>query len=246
MRRGLVWSLAFIISASVIALMATVATGHRPLLGLDLKGGVSVVLQPHGRPARPSCSRRSSIIDRRVNGLGVANSTVARQGNDIVINLPGIKNAQARPGSARPDRQRLYFRPVICQIPPYAAAANQPTTLQPLTADVADDQGRHPATRPVRTSASSRPASRRPDRRPPFPRPRRLPPPPSCRRAGRGRRCRSSLRRPPPRPTPSARPPTPPRCRRTTPRAGQPPTPTSSSRTTDPTPRPGTSSAPPT
>ena len=46
MRRGLVWSLAFIISASVIALMATVATGHRPLLGLDLKGGVSVVLQP--------------------------------------------------------------------------------------------------------------------------------------------------------------------------------------------------------
>src|ERR1700749_3898514 len=94
MRRGLVWSLAFIISASVIALVATVATRHTPLLGLDLKGGVSVVLKPDTQASAGQLQQAVSIIDRRVNGLGVSNSTVARQGNDVVISLPGIKNAQ--------------------------------------------------------------------------------------------------------------------------------------------------------
>jgi preprotein translocase subunit SecD len=127
MRRGLLWSLAFIISAAVISLVATIATGHRPLLGLDLKGGVSVVLRPDTQTNSGQLQQAVSIIDRRVNGLGVSNSNIARQGNDIVISLPGIKNAQAAL-AVLGQTASANFRPVICQIPPYAAPGGQPTT----------------------------------------------------------------------------------------------------------------------
>ena len=89
MRRGLVWSLAFIIGAAVVGLGATIAAGHKPLLGLDLRGGVSVVLRPDTKAGTSTLQSAVSIIDRRVNELGVANSNVARQGNDIVIGGTG-------------------------------------------------------------------------------------------------------------------------------------------------------------
>ncbi len=127
MRRGLIWSLAFIISASVIALVATVATGHSPLLGLDLKGGVSVVLRPDTQASGGQLQQAVTIIDRRVNGLGVSNSNITRQGNDIVISLPGIKNAQAALAQLG-QTASANFRPVICQIPAYTPAGGQSTT----------------------------------------------------------------------------------------------------------------------
>lgn len=130
MRRGLVWSLVFIIGAAVASLAATVALGHSPLLGLDLKGGVSVVLRPQGKVTDATLQQSVSIIDRRVNGLGVANSNVTRQGQDIVISLPGIKNAQAAL-AVLGQTATAYFRPVVCEIPPYAGATSTPSTTTP-------------------------------------------------------------------------------------------------------------------
>ena len=128
MRRGLVWCLVAVVGITVLAFGATLAAGHTPLLGLDLKGGVSVVLQPQGTANSAELNEAVSIIERRVNGLGVANSDVARQGGDVVINLPGIKDAQ---GALKilGETATLYFRPVYCLIPAYAAApATTPTT----------------------------------------------------------------------------------------------------------------------
>ena len=114
-----------------------------------------------------------TIIDRRVNGLGVANSTVARQGNDVVISLPGIKNSQAALAQLG-QTASANFRPVICQIPPYAARG-QPANHRPRLSR-RRRRRRPPSCDPARpASTSSRPASRRPDRRPPFPRPRSTP-----------------------------------------------------------------------
>ena len=39
-------ALAFIVIVAVLGLLYTVVSGDRPLLGLDLQGGVSVVLKP--------------------------------------------------------------------------------------------------------------------------------------------------------------------------------------------------------
>ena len=127
MRRNLVWSLIFMFVLSIGTLAATIGVGHTPLLGLDLKGGVSVVLQPQGTADKQELNEAVTIIDRRVNGLGVSNSEVARQGNDVVINLPGIKDAQ----SALRDLQstaQLLFRPVLCTIAPYTPPKSTSTT----------------------------------------------------------------------------------------------------------------------
>ncbi len=122
MRRGLVWCLVAVIGITVLVFGATIASGRTPLLGLDLKGGVSVVLQPQGTANGAELDEAVSIIERRVNGLGVANSDVARQGNDVVINLPGIKDAQ---GALKVlgETATLYFRPVYCLIPAFASRA---------------------------------------------------------------------------------------------------------------------------
>jgi preprotein translocase subunit SecD len=117
-RRRLIASLVGIIAVAVIALGATVIAGRSPLLGLDLKGGVEVVLQPQGKVDAKILTQAVDIIDRRVNGLGVANSSVTRQGNDVVIELPGAKNSQNALATVGATAQ-LYFRPVYCTIPAY-------------------------------------------------------------------------------------------------------------------------------
>ena len=133
MRRGLVWSLVLIIGAAIVSLGVTVAVGATPLLGLDLRGGLSVVLRPQGHVTSGALTQSVSIIDRRVNGLGVSNSSVTRQGNDIVISLPGVKNS-AQAFSQLGQTAQAFFRPVLCEIAPYAGGSSSsvsPSTTVP-------------------------------------------------------------------------------------------------------------------
>jgi preprotein translocase subunit SecD len=131
MRRGLVWSLVGIIVLAAVALSATLAAGHTILLGLDLRGGVSVVLKPTGTATGQELDEAVNIIDNRVNGLGIGNSDVSRQGNDVVINLPGIKDSQSALAILG-QTATLYFRPVLCIIPNNPAEST-PTTTAPKT-----------------------------------------------------------------------------------------------------------------
>lgn len=67
-------------------------------LGLDLKGGVYVVLQAQPENGTKldddAMNRLIEILDRRINGLGVAESVVQRAGMDrVIIELPGITNS---------------------------------------------------------------------------------------------------------------------------------------------------------
>jgi preprotein translocase subunit SecD len=101
----------------VIALVATVAIGNTPVLGLDLQGGISVRLFPAGDPPSSSLETAKDIIDRRVNGLGVSDAEVTREGNSIVIDLPGVKDRdKARRLVGR--TAELRFRPVLAELPP--------------------------------------------------------------------------------------------------------------------------------
>ena len=67
-------------------------------LGLDLRGGTSVTLQPRasdetGKVTSESIDQAVEIIRQRVNSLGVAESEVTAQGSgtnrQIVISVPG-------------------------------------------------------------------------------------------------------------------------------------------------------------
>ncbi len=125
--RPLAWCLVLIIAIAVIGVGVTIITGTTPLLGLDLQGGVSVVEKPQGHVTAADLKESQQIINNRVNGLGVSNSNVTVQGNNIVIELPGAKNDTAVLKVVGQTAQ-LFFRPVDCIIAPYVAPANSSTT----------------------------------------------------------------------------------------------------------------------
>ena len=125
--RPLVWCLVLIIAVAVLGVGATIITGKTPLLGLDLQGGVSVVEKPQGHVTASDLQESQQIINNRVNGLGVSNSNVTIQGNNIVIELPGAKNDTAVLKVVGQTAQ-LFFRPVDCIIPQYLAPTSSTTT----------------------------------------------------------------------------------------------------------------------
>ncbi len=67
--------------------------------GLDITGGVQVILtaKPIGNTTltEDAMSRTEAILTERVNGLGVSEASVQRQGSDsLLVQLPGIKNSE--------------------------------------------------------------------------------------------------------------------------------------------------------
>lgn len=105
----------------VIALTAGMfASGHTtPRLGIDLAGGTSITLT-----ARPDADDEDavnptnlntavSIIERRVNGLGVQEAEVQTQGDEnIIVNIPKGTDEQAAREQVGTTAQ-LGFRPVL-------------------------------------------------------------------------------------------------------------------------------------
>ena len=68
-------------------------------LGLDLQGGLEIVYSAKTADGKPPSSAQLDqtigILNRRVNGLGVTESAIQKQGTDQVsVALPGIKNTQ--------------------------------------------------------------------------------------------------------------------------------------------------------
>ena len=116
MRRGLVVSLVTILVIGFGALAATIAVGNTPHLGLDLQGGASVVLAPKNKVKSKDLKTSIEIIRNRVDALGVAEPDITQQGNNIVIELPGVKNQQ-RALQLVGRTAQLLFRPVLNQLP---------------------------------------------------------------------------------------------------------------------------------
>src|SRR5690606_26859624 len=119
MRRKILLPLVFILVAALGGLGYTLARGHSPELGLDLQGGVSVVLAPTGDATGEQLDQALSIIRERVDALGVAEPDITRQGDAIVVQLPGAKNRD-RALELVGQTAELRFRPVLqqTQVPP--------------------------------------------------------------------------------------------------------------------------------
>ena len=132
-KRALLTPLVLIVLVAIIGVGTAVATNSSPTLGLDLQGGFSVVLQAkevNGRlPAEDSVEKAKDIIRQRVDGLGVAEPDITRQGRTVLVQLPGVKNRK-KAESLVGCTARLEFRPVVSQaVNP--AAAGGPTTTGP-------------------------------------------------------------------------------------------------------------------
>ncbi len=84
-------------------------------LGLDLQGGISVVLAPADAAATVdagSLAKARDIIAQRVDALGVAEPDITVQGNNILVQLPGIKD-QKKALDLIGTVAKLSFRPVL-------------------------------------------------------------------------------------------------------------------------------------
>ena len=114
-KRKLVISLVAIITVAFGGVIISVAAGNKPALGLDLQGGISVTQQPVGEYDPEALDLAVERIRDRVDSLGVAEPEILRQGDAIVVNLPGVKNQQEAIDLVKVTGQ-VYLRPVIgCQ-----------------------------------------------------------------------------------------------------------------------------------
>jgi preprotein translocase subunit SecD len=117
-RRRLLVPLIAMVVAALAAVLITASKGSKPVLGLDLQGGFSVVLQAkevNGRlPSEEAVEKAKDIIRQRVDGLGVAEPDITRQGRTVVVQLPGVKNRE-KAESLVGCTARLEFRPVLSE-----------------------------------------------------------------------------------------------------------------------------------
>ena len=96
MRKNTLVKLLFVLA---VVFGAAWLTFKKPIkLGLDLKGGVYAVLEASEEEVAldgEAMDRLVEVLDRRINGLGVAESVVQKTGgNRVIIELPGVSNTE--------------------------------------------------------------------------------------------------------------------------------------------------------
>jgi preprotein translocase subunit SecD len=127
-------SLIVIVLIAASALIYTVVSDNKPLLGLDLQGGVSVVLKPKGTAESSAIDQAIAIIRQRIDALGVAEPEITRQGDNILIQIPGVKDKD-RAIDLVGQTAELQFRPVLAALPAGSQVVPPSDTTTTVPAD---------------------------------------------------------------------------------------------------------------
>ena len=112
MVRRLVVSLVGVVVVVFGLLIGNVVAGNVPSLGLDLQGGASVTLQPEGTYDAKALDVALTISRSRVDSIGVSEPEIIRQGDTVVVNLPGVEDQQ-RALDIIGRQGQLLLRPVL-------------------------------------------------------------------------------------------------------------------------------------
>jgi preprotein translocase subunit SecD len=130
MRRRQVTYVVSFVALTVVLFGLTLLARNAPVLGLDLQGGVSVVLAPKNPDEVPEGALDQSIeiIRNRVDALGVAEPEITRQGDNILVQIPGVED-QERALELVGTTAELRFRPVLREL------RAEGTTLEDLGID---------------------------------------------------------------------------------------------------------------
>nr|MBP8632306.1 protein translocase subunit SecD [Synergistaceae bacterium] len=94
------WRLGLILAVILIAAYIAFPIQGKVRLGLDLRGGVHIVLQAKGTPENPvtpdSIDRLLAVLRSRIDQYGIAEPVIQKQGDDrIAVDLPGIEDPEA-------------------------------------------------------------------------------------------------------------------------------------------------------
>jgi len=159
-------SLALILIAIVGLTAGMFASGQTtPRLGIDLAGGTSITLRAEPEAGQESAINKTnmdtavSIMERRVNGLGVSEAEVQTQGDrNIIVNIPkGTNSKQAREQVG--TTAKLYFRPVIAReaggAAPTPEASSSPSAGSGKAEDTKEKDGKKDESSSPSPSATS-------------------------------------------------------------------------------------------
>ncbi len=142
MSRGAV--VRFLLVLGLLGGCLALALQQKPNLGLDLRGGAQFVFQASGTEATPAnaenVDKTLEVLRGRVDALGVAESTLVRQGDDrILVELPGVSNDE----EAQEAEERIGQTAKLSVHPVVAAAASadaEPSTEDNLVLPAEDGQ----------------------------------------------------------------------------------------------------------
>ena len=111
-RRRLWTSLIGIVLVAVAALGINLGLRNTPVLGLDLQGGVSVILRPEGAASDDDLIVIRDLIRDELETKGIAEPDVRVEGSNVVVDLPGVKD-QEEALDAADVSGIVTFRPVL-------------------------------------------------------------------------------------------------------------------------------------
>ncbi len=86
-----------VLAFAVLATSFYFAWSKPARLGLDLRGGTQIVLEtqdsPHVKANRESTDRAREVLRRRIDALGVAESSITRSGDRrLIVELPDVQD----------------------------------------------------------------------------------------------------------------------------------------------------------
>jgi preprotein translocase subunit SecD len=111
-RRHVVSILA-VLFATALSLVGVLVLNARPKLGLDLQGGLSVVLTARGEVEEGVLDQTVDIIRNRVDSLGAQEPDISSSGEEnIIVQLPGIRDPE-RALEVIGQTAQLRFREVL-------------------------------------------------------------------------------------------------------------------------------------
>lgn len=116
LRRKGVASLVGTVVVTMGLLVWTLVVGNTPFLGLDLQGGVAVILVPSAEATDEQLDDAVAIIRSRVDAIGVAEPEITRQGQNISVEIPGVENREQAIELVGQTGE-LTFRPVLAEVP---------------------------------------------------------------------------------------------------------------------------------
>lgn len=94
------WRLIIVAVVIVAALLSVFPVKGRVKLGLDLRGGVHILLQAKGTAENPltddSVERLLAVLRNRIDQYGVSEPLIQREGTDrVIVDLPGVADPEA-------------------------------------------------------------------------------------------------------------------------------------------------------
>jgi preprotein translocase subunit SecD len=165
MKRRLWSSLIGVVLIVLITLGYNIATDNTPILGLDLQGGVSVILSP----TEPATEEELTVIRDQIRAelerQGIAEPDVRVQGDTIVVDLPGVRDQQEALDAVDVSgvvELRPVLNPGSCQpvgTAPVGPVIGSSTDVSDSIPAESEPQGiRRPQTTPTSTPADTVPA----------------------------------------------------------------------------------------